>query len=388
MSNRRENWELERRLQTACLLIITCILGAIMCYWMRTVLIPFVLSFFLFQLLDPIVRFVTERTRMPRALSVTVTLLILGALLFYTSSIITDSIGQLIKSSDLYANRISSMLNKLWDHYPHFEERFKAITDKQLDKLGESVGSFLGALTNSVVYLISQSTVVLLFLMFLLFGKKHEDEFTGLLADIDTKIKNYILVKTGVSVVTGTLVALILHLLGVELAFVFGLLAVLLNFIPNVGSILATFLPLPVVLVDPTISTPEAVLAILLPGIMQFMIGNILEPKLLGDSLNLSPVVILFSLTVWTALWGGVGALLAVPITSIIQILCEQLDFTKPIAALLKGDLLAFLGTGRKLAPPPRQDKSIPVELEEAGIDRLAHDIKTVEKKFKEPVNE
>lgn len=224
--------------------------------------------------------------------------------------------------------------------------------------------------------------------MFLLFGKKHEDEFTGLLADIDTKIKNYILVKTGVSVVTGTLVALILHLLGVELAFVFGLLAVLLNFIPNVGSILATFLPLPVVLVDPTISTPEAVLAIVLPGIMQFMIGNILEPKLLGDSLNLSPVVILFSLTVWTALWGGVGALLAVPITSIIQILCEQLDFTKPIAALLKGDLLAFLGTSRKPLPPPRQDKSIPIELEEAGIDRLAHDIKTVEKKFKEPVSD
>lgn len=388
MSNRRENWELERRLQTACLLIITCILGAIMCYWMRTVLIPFVLSFFLFQLLDPIVRFITDRTRMPRALSVTVTLIILGGLLFYTSSVITDSVGQLIKSSDLYADRISSLLDKIWDHYPHFEARFKAITDKQLDKLGESVGSFLGALTNSVVYLISQSTVVLLFLMFLLFGKKQEDEFTGLLADIDTKIKNYILVKTGVSMVTGTLVALILHLLGVELAFVFGLLAVLLNFIPNVGSILATFLPLPVVLVDPTISTPIAVLALVLPGTMQFLIGNILEPKLLGDSLNLSPVVILFSLTVWTALWGGVGALLAVPITSIIQILCEQLDFTKPIAALLKGDLLAFLGTGRKLPPPPRQDKSIPVELEEAGIDRLAHDIKTVEKKFKEPASE
>lgn len=352
MTTRRENWELERRLQTACLLIITCILCAIMAYGMRAVLIPFVLSFFLFQLLGPIVEFLCRRTRMPHTLSVTVTLVTVGVLLFYVSTIVTDSIGELLKSSDLYVVRIESLLDSVWDRYPHYEARFKAFTDTQINKLGESMGSFLAALTNSVVYLLSQLTVVLLFLMFLLFGSKNQEPLTGVLADIDLKVKNYIVVKTGLSVVMGVMVSLVLHFLEVELAFVLGLLTVLLNFIPNIGSIIATLLPLPVLLVDPNITTASALMAFLIPGTIHFVIGNIVEPKLLGDTLNLSPVVILFSLSVWTVLWGGIGALLAVPITSIIQILCEQLDFTRPISALLKGDFLAFLGGNRK--PRPR----------------------------------
>lgn len=386
MSSRRDNWELERRLQTACLLIITCVLCAVVAYWMRAVLIPFVLSSFLFQLLVPMVRFLNRKARLPHALAVTMTLLAVATLVIYASSIITNSVGQLIGSSDQYANRISVLLDGVWDHYPALEERFKDLTQKQIAKLSESVGSFLAAMTNSVVYLISQSTVVMLFLMFLLFGSRHEEELTGVLADIDQKIKNYIQVKTALSLTTGFVVGLILHFLGIELAFVFGLMAVLLNFIPNVGSILATILPIPVILVDPNVSTVEGVLAITLPGIIQFGIGNALEPKLLGDSLNLSPVVILFSLTVWTALWGGVGALLAVPITSIIQILCEQMDFTKPIAAVLRGDLIAFLGSHKKLKAAGQKassrDKAIPADLEVVEIEKLAKDIKNVEKKL------
>jgi AI-2 transport protein TqsA len=384
--NRRDNWEMERRLQTACLLIITAVLCCIVAYWMRAVLIPFVLAYFLFQLLDPMVRLLHRRARLPHALAVTVTLVIVGTIVFWTSSVITGSVGQLIQSSDVYAERITSIQSNLWERYPALEERFKTISQQQIDQFSNGVGSFIAAMTNSVVYLISQSTVVLLFLMFLLFGSRSQEEFTGVLADIDRKIKNYILVKTALSVTTGAVVGIILHLLGIDLAFVFGLMAVGLNFIPNVGSIIATVLPLPVILVDPSVGTAEAVLAILLPGLIQFLIGNVLEPKLLGDSLNLSPVIILLSLTVWASLWGGVGALLAVPITSVIQILAEQLEFTKPIAAALRGDLIAFLGAHKKVPPAEdldqrKRSKAIPSDLEEVKMDKLAHDIKKVDKK-------
>ena len=383
MSSRRENWELERRLQTACLLIIPAILCALAAYWMRTVLIPFVLAFFLFQLLEPMVRML-ERRRLPHTLAVTLTLIFVGFCLFYTSSVVTNSVGGIIKSSDTYTNRIYELLESLWNKYPAFEERFKAISQQQLQKLSEGVGSFVAALTNSVIYLISQSTVVLLFLMFLLFGHKQEEELTGVLAVIDEKIKNYIQVKTALSLCTGGLVGLLLHLLGVDLAFVFGLMAVLLNFIPNVGSILATLLPLPVILVSPTMTTAEATLAIVLPGTIQFLMGNVLEPKVLGDSLNLSPVVILFSLTVWTALWGGIGAVLAVPITAIIQTLCDQLEFTRPVAAVLRGDIIALMNAYKKLEVPAedtkKRDKSIPKGLPEAQIDDVADQVKKVQK--------
>jgi AI-2 transport protein TqsA len=382
--SRRENWELERRLQTSCLLIITAVLCAFAAYWMRTVLIPFVLAFFLFQLLEPMVRLLNRKVKLPHPLAVTVTLVFVGTVLFYTSSVVTDSVGGIIKSSDTYTARISALSQSVFADYPRIEEHFKAISQQQLEKLSEGVGSFIAALTNSVIYLISQSTVVLLFLMFLLFGSKSE-ELSGVLADIDEKIKNYIQVKTALSLCTGFMVGLLLHLLGVDLAFVFGLLAVLLNFIPNVGSIIATLLPIPVILVSPNITTAEAILAIVLPGTIQFLVGNLLEPKLLGDSLNLSPVVILFSLTVWTALWGGIGALLAVPITAIIQILCEQMAFTRPVAAVLRGDIIALMNAYKKQpeeGPEKKKDKSIPKGLREAQLDQAFGEIKNVDKKL------
>lgn len=356
VNSRRQSWELERRLQTACLLIITAILIAFAAYWMRAVLIPFILALFLFQLLDPMVRFLRGRVRLPHTLAVTVTLLFVASTIFFTSSIITDSVGQILKSSSAYSDRIEALLGGLWERYPPLEERFKTISEQQIEKFSEGVGSFLAALTNSVIYLISQSTVVMLFLMFLLFGSRTEEELSGVLKTIDHKIKHYIQVKTAISVCTGVIVGLLLYLLNVELAFIFGLMAILLNFIPNVGSIIATLLPLPIILMSPDMSTVEMVLAIMLPGIIQFSVGNIVEPKMLGDSLNLSPVVILFSLTVWTALWGGVGALLAVPITATIQILCEQLEFTRPIASVLSGNLLGLMGAYKK---PPDQESIV-----------------------------
>jgi len=386
VTTRRGNWELERRLQTACLLIITTILCALVAYWMRAALIPFVLSFFLFQLFVPMVRVLNRKARLPHPLAVTVTLISVGTLIFWASSLISNSVGQIIESSDLYTERILSLLDQVWERYPTQEERFKALTRQEIAKFGEGVGSFLAAMTNSVVYLISQSTAVLLFLMFLLFGSRTEQELTGVLAVIDQKVKNYIQVKTALSLSTGFVVGTILYLIGVDLAFVFGLMAVLLNYIPNVGSILATALPIPVLLVDPTISSAEAVLAVVLTGSIQFLVGNMLEPKLLGDSLDLSPVVILFSLTVWTSLWGGVGALLAVPITSVIQILCDQLEFTKPVGAFLRGDLLGFLGAYKKQSSNEhqvhnRRSKAIPAELEEVAIDKIAHSLKKPEKR-------
>ena len=112
--------------------------------------------------------------------------------------------------------------------------------------------------------------------------------------------------------------------------------------------------------------------------------GNVLEPKVLGDSLNLSPVVILFSLTVWTALWGGIGAVLAVPITAIIQILCDQLEFTSPVAAVLRGDIIALMNAYKKLEVPAedtkKRDKSIPKGLPETQIDDVADQVKKVQK--------
>lgn len=341
MRNRRERWERERKLQTICLLIITaCCLGAV-AYWMSTVLIPFVLALFIFQLLDPVVMWMTLRCRLPHALAVSLTLILTILALLATSSIFTTSIGQLLGSSDTYVKQLETFLEEISARFPLVGERFRVLSQSQFEQFSTGIGSFIAALTNSIIYILSQSTVVILFLMFLLFGSRsHYEPLPGVLEDINQKVRKYIQVKTAVSLANGILAGSILYLLGIELAGVFGLITVVLNFIPNVGSIIATFLPLPMILVSPDVSRTEAVLAMLLPGIIHFFVGNVLEPQLLGDTMDMSPVVVLLSLTVWTALWGGIGALLAVPITAVIQILCEKLDFTRPIAEVLRGNFL------------------------------------------------
>jgi AI-2 transport protein TqsA len=341
MRSRRERWERERKLQTICLLIITaCLLGAV-AYWMSTVLIPFVLALFIFQLLDPVVMWMTLRCRLPHALAVTLTLMLTVLAILGTSSIFTTSIGELIGSSDTYVKQLETFLEELSARFPGVGERFRVLTQSQFEQFSEGIGSFIAALTNSIIYILSQSTVVVLFLMFLLFGSRsHYEPLPGVLDAINKKVKKYIQVKTALSLANGILAGAILWMLDIELAMVFGLMTVVLNFIPNVGSIIATVIPLPIILVSPDVSRTEAVLAVVLPGIIHFFVGNVLEPQLLGDTMDLSPVVVLLSLTVWTALWGGIGALLAVPITAVIQILCEKLDFTRPISEVLRGNFL------------------------------------------------
>jgi len=116
-------------------------------------------------------------------------------------------------------------------------------------------------------------------------------------------------------------------------------MAFLLNFIPSIGSIVATLLPLPVVLVSPDVSGLTIILALVLPGAVQMFIGNVVEPKVMGDELDLHPVTILLSLMIWGAIWGIVGMLLATPIVAVMKIFFERSELTRPVADLLAGRL-------------------------------------------------
>ncbi len=131
------------------------------------------------------------------------------------------------------------------------------------------------------------------------------------------------------------LVWLVLVVAKVDFPMTWAVFTFLLNFIPTVGSVIATVPPVLVALVQfyPGF-WPAAIVLILLLAIQQTM-GSFIEPKLMGNSLNLSPVVILLSLVFWGWLWGIVGALLSVPIAAAIKIVCENIDALKPVSVLM-----------------------------------------------------
>ena len=207
----------------------------------------------------------------------------------------------------------------------------------------QTVGLLLVGTTNAILGLLSQSLLVLVFLIFLLVGgTARSTPSGGILGEVEIRIQRYLMTKAIVSAATGVLVGGILSILGIDLALVFGLFAFLLNFIPSVGSTVSTLLPLPIVLVSPDISGTTAVLAIVIPGMVQFLIGSVIEPKIMGGSLDLHPVAILLSLILWGMIWGIVGMLLATPITSVMKILLEKMEVTAPVAELLAGRLDAL----------------------------------------------
>ncbi len=190
----------------------------------------------------------------------------------------------------------------------------------------------------TILGLISSMLFVIIFVLFLLMGRNPYTTHSQVYSEVVGKIRKYVGIKIVASAVTGTMVWVILTLAGLKLAGVFGILAFLLNFIPSIGSIIVTFLPLPIAVVQFQSSPWMIVVVIAVPGVLQNVVGNIIEPKLQGEGLNLHPVTILLALSFWGLLWGIVGMFLAAPITAAIRIMLMQFDMFRPIARLMAGD--------------------------------------------------
>jgi len=209
--------------------------------------------------------------------------------------------------------------------------------------LKRQVTALIDIIHTSAVASSGQLFTVALFVFFILAGAKtRRKPFSGLLGEVEPKIRFFLIKKTLLSGATGILVTIIFKCLGVDGAFLFGFMAFILNFVPTFGSIIATALPLPLVFLKPELQGFVVVLAIVLPGIVQVVIGNIIEPRVMGDALDLHPIVLLIALLFWMKVWGIWGALLAAPITAIIKICLERSEQTKLFANIMGGRLDAF----------------------------------------------
>ena len=333
----------DQRVQTVCLLILSAIaLGATLSL-LQSVLIPFVLALFLAICLGPIMDFQVRRWKFPRTLAVIGTLLLSFIVLVGVWFLVWLSGSEMAANAEVYEQKLVTwwegvavdLGEMLQVEIPTFSSFGELGTTP--GRFRDVIGNTMLSLANSILSILSQGAIVLIFVFFLLIGRHSETKPTGLWGQIQKQITGYLTVKTLVSVVTGVLVGGILAILGIDLALVFGLMAFLLNFIPNVGSFIACLLPVPVVLLTPELSGTTQVLAIGLPAAVELLVGNVVEPKLMGRSLDLHPVTVLFALIFWGFLWGIIGVLLAVPITGVVKILLEHLGLTEVARLMSNG---------------------------------------------------
>lgn len=217
-------------------------------------------------------------------------------------------------------------------------DRLNSTWDQLTEDLKTSLINFLKSAIGSAVGVFSTFSFMVVFVLFLLAARDPARIGSGMYTEIEGKIRRYLATKTALSTITGLLVGVILSCFGLELAAVFGVLTFLLNYIPSLGSIIATLLPLPVAYAQ--FQDWRIFLGILLlTGGVQMIIGNVIEPRIMGEGLDLHPITILFALAFWGLLWGPVGAILAVPITAVIRIAIARFKSLQPVANLMAGRL-------------------------------------------------
>lgn len=150
---------------------------------------------------------------------------------------------------------------------------------------------------------------------------------------ISQKVRGYLVNQTSVSLISGVVEGTFLWLMGVELAFAWGVLFFVMNYIPNLGSLVAAVPP--VLIAAATLGLGKALAVAVGLFVIEQIIGNGIAPRLQGNKLAISPLVILVSVIFWGWVWGVIGAVLAVPLTAAILIACAHVESMKPLAMLL-----------------------------------------------------
>jgi AI-2 transport protein TqsA len=284
---------------------------------------------------------------MPPKLAVLTTGLFGVAALILFGTLVAGAVSAMAENFTAYQEQLNGLMERLADAVPLEGVGLKPNPETgRLFQMSEgAITGFLSLALVEISNLISQGALVVMFTVFILLGRtSNHTQAQGLLGVIATRVKQYISRVMLLAGVTGALVALVLASLGVRFALVFGLFAFLLYFIPVIGSAIATLLPLPVVLLSPELSPTSKVLAIALPATIQFVVGQIVHPKVMGHTLDLHPVVVLLSLLFFQMIWGIGGAFLATPIVAVVKIIFEHFSATQPLSRLLAGDLDALVG--------------------------------------------
>ena len=319
----------------AALIIIVIFVVGVVLQQAKPVLFPFFLAIFLSFVLSPILDFLTSK-KIPRAVSI-LFIIIFSFFIIYLLGLLFYSSGKTFASEfPKYGHKISSILTSI-------QEQLK-LTFPKLESVGwveqfdmNRIGGFLLSSLGPFFSFIAILFLVFIFLIFILagrgnikvkieksFNKERSSQIINVIQKIDNQIQKYLAIKTIVSFVTGVLATVVLMIFGVDFAIVFGFFTFILNYVPNIGSIIATALPLTVAAFQFETLWPAFWILIIL-GSIQMIIGNFIEPRVMGEGLGLSTLVVLFFLFFWGWMWGIAGMILAVPTAATIKIVCDNI---------------------------------------------------------------
>ena len=329
--------------------LISFLAAIIILSYGKNLIMPFILALFIWLLIKEIKKAMNKigfvRRKFPSWLLSVIASVFMFLVLGFVTELLVYNIKALSHSSASYAANLDKMANMINDT---FDINLRSLLGDYATDL--DFAFILSTVVNSLTDILGNAFLIALYVLFLLieesiFSAKlkaifpESDRFErvdGIVRKIENAVTDYIGLKTLVSLITGVLSYIVLLILGIDSPVFWAFLIFLLNFIPTIGSLIATLFPAIYALLQFGELTPF-VLVLVLVGLVQIIVGNILEPKIMGKALNISSLVAILSLSFWGWLWGITGMIISIPITVMIVIVFAQFPGTRPIAILLSG---------------------------------------------------
>jgi AI-2 transport protein TqsA len=347
------------RLQASVYVVVLLLIVGWVLYIGREVFVPIafgvIVVYVVVELTRLLERMPVVGKLLPAWLRYGLSIFLIAAAIFFAVDILIANYDALVALAPRYQDSVLVMIQKIATLL-HLEDEptWASLRRDILAKLNIQavVTGTLASLSSVIVSIF----VVMLYASFLLverstFSQKltnmsenssNAARIRSVVIDINRRIGAYLALKAFLGVVLGVLCWLVMRSVGIEFAGLWAVLTALLNYVPYIGSVVAVAFPVLMSVLQ--FGNLNGMLVVMLPLIaLHFVIGNIVDPYLMGNSLNLSPFAILASMAVWSALWGVPGAFLAVPITVSITIIFSEFEMTRPVAVLLsKSGSLAY----------------------------------------------
>ena len=334
----------------ATLLFLSSMALIALLYVTRDLLTPFALAIFIWLIIDAFARWMDNLSpKFPYWLALTIAILTVVALMLGFIFVIVDTVGDVVQDAPRYEKRLGEIFSWIAEKTGRENMTFASLNESF--GITEKLQGGLATFAASVQGVLSQFFLIAMYVVFLFaaqssFPKKMDDLFPdsekrGQAAKVGDRIREsiekYLSVQTIISLMQTVISYIGMTALGLDNALFWALVIFVLNYIPIVGGLAAVALPCIFAIVQFDSLGQVGILALIWFG-AQTVIGNTIQPKMMGDSMNMSALVVILALSVWTALWGGVGAFLSAPLTVIIMIILAQFPSTRWIAVLLSAD--------------------------------------------------
>ncbi|MDA3894428.1 MAG: AI-2E family transporter [Salinivirgaceae bacterium] len=313
----------------------------------KPLIMPFVIAvifwFLIKEIRDLLKKIPLIRKKVPAFVLNLIGFAIIFAVLGAITQILIVNIKQLTKLIPVYQENITAVAESIQTNFSI------DIVSRTKEFLGDfEYSKLLSSLLTSLKDIFGKAFLIIIYTLFLLleepfFSRKIKaiysnissfSEVNSILGQIDKSIGRYLSIKTLVSIITASLSYFALLIIGIDVPLFWAFLIFIMNFIPTIGSLIATLFPAIFAMLQFGEYMP-GIWVLSIVGAIQLVIGNFLDPKLTGDSLNVSPLVVILGLSFWGAIWGILGMILSVPISVMMIIIFAHIPGTRSIAILL-----------------------------------------------------